>query len=128
MGVLVGLQKSDDLIGRHSALVFWDGLLTRPAGARGAVVDLAGEPGTGKSRMLAEFAHRARRRGFPVETDCSEGQPQNGAEQRPRVVLLDDVGRTGGTSVRDAIRMLAAGPPEGRSSWSPDGLGRPNRG
>ena len=110
MGVLVCLERPYDLIGRRSALSFWDGLLARLDTGSGAVVDLSGEPGTGKSRMLAEFSQRARRRGFEVESDWSAARAQD--RSGARVVLLDDVGRVGGAPVADVVRLLGSGPCE----------------
>ncbi|MFJ9522863.1 ATP-binding protein [Kitasatospora sp. NPDC101801] len=53
------------LIGREPELLYWEGLLDRlPVG--GGFVEVAGEPGIGKTRLLAEFVSRAARRGVRV--------------------------------------------------------------
>ncbi|MCX4986762.1 LuxR family transcriptional regulator [Streptomyces sp. NBC_00572] len=54
-------------VGRDRELARLDALLRHRTGATGPVaVDVVGEPGIGKSRLLAEFAARARRQGATV--------------------------------------------------------------
>ncbi|MEX0168855.1 helix-turn-helix transcriptional regulator [Streptomyces sp. LMG1-1-1.1] len=55
------------LVGRTRELDRLDALLRHRAGGEGPVaVDVTGDPGIGKTRLLAEFAPRARRRGTIV--------------------------------------------------------------
>ncbi|MFE6856286.1 ATP-binding protein, partial [Streptomyces sp. NPDC057674] len=55
------------LVGRARELDRLDVPLRRRAGGTGPVaVEVVGEPGIGKSRLLAEFAVRARRQGATV--------------------------------------------------------------
>jgi diguanylate cyclase (GGDEF)-like protein/PAS domain S-box-containing protein len=53
-------------VGRHRELAAMETELIEAAGARGGVVFLEGESGSGKSRLLDELARRAAARGFLV--------------------------------------------------------------
>ncbi|MFH9726131.1 AAA family ATPase [Streptomyces sp. NPDC017254] len=62
-----GREDRAPLVGRARELDRLDALLRRRTGGTGPVaVDVTGEPGIGKSRLLAEFAVRARRQGATV--------------------------------------------------------------
>ncbi|MFJ5831939.1 AAA family ATPase [Streptomyces sp. NPDC093089] len=62
-----GCEGRAPLVGRARELDRLDALLRRRAGGEGPVaVDVTGDPGIGKTRLLAEFALRARRRGTIV--------------------------------------------------------------
>jgi class 3 adenylate cyclase/tetratricopeptide (TPR) repeat protein len=54
------------LIGRVAELDLLDGALQRSMAGAGAIVGIAAEAGTGKSRLVAEFVRSARRRGLFV--------------------------------------------------------------
>jgi ATP/maltotriose-dependent transcriptional regulator MalT len=54
------------LIGRTAQIEEVDRALARVTDGRFAVVEISGEPGIGKTRMLDELGHRARARGLPV--------------------------------------------------------------
>ena len=54
------------LVGRSSELERLDAALETMAGGRGQVVQLIGEAGIGKSRLVAELAHRASARGARI--------------------------------------------------------------
>lgn len=54
------------LIGRQAQLKLLDEALERVAGGQFAVVEICGEPGVGKTRMLAELAARAQAAGLLV--------------------------------------------------------------
>jgi class 3 adenylate cyclase/tetratricopeptide (TPR) repeat protein len=54
------------IVGRGAELEALDAALARAHEARGAVVGIAAEAGVGKSRLVAEFVRRARRRGNVV--------------------------------------------------------------
>ena len=57
---------STQLIGRTRELGALAAALERLAGGQPAFVELAGEPGIGKTRLLGELAAQAQRRGWPV--------------------------------------------------------------
>lgn len=54
------------LVGRTAQVEQLDRALAMVAGGRFAVVEICGEPGIGKTRMLDELGHRAKTRGLPV--------------------------------------------------------------
>jgi ATP/maltotriose-dependent transcriptional regulator MalT len=59
---------TDHLVGRAEELSLLDGVLAEPDQGRSAAILLVGEPGIGKTRLLAEFAARADARGHLVLT------------------------------------------------------------
>jgi len=59
---------AEHLVGRAAELSAVDGLLADTAGGAGTALLLAGEPGIGKTRLLAELAARADARGWLVLT------------------------------------------------------------
>jgi predicted ATPase/DNA-binding CsgD family transcriptional regulator len=61
-----GPVSSPRFIGRGTELASLDGALARAESGDAAVVLIAGESGIGKSRLIAEFAPRARARGAAV--------------------------------------------------------------
>ncbi|MFG2838103.1 AAA family ATPase [Streptomyces zaomyceticus] len=68
------------LVGRAQELDRLDGLLRhRSEGAGPVAVDVTGDPGIGKTRLLTEFAVRARRRGVTVlRGRAGPGEPDSG--------------------------------------------------
>jgi hypothetical protein len=54
------------LIGRHRELATAERALARCAGGSAVVLEIAGEPGIGKTRLLAEIGRLAGRRGYQV--------------------------------------------------------------
>ena len=54
------------LVGRDTELGYWEKLLDGMPAGGGGFVEVAGEPGIGKTRLLAEFVSRAARRGVRV--------------------------------------------------------------
>jgi DNA-binding CsgD family transcriptional regulator/tetratricopeptide (TPR) repeat protein len=58
--------RSGELVARAREVVLLDGLLDEAARGRGRVVLVTGEPGVGKSRLVAEHVERARSAGTPV--------------------------------------------------------------
>src|SRR5215213_4110721 len=56
------------LVGRTPELSSVDRLLAQVGGGRSAALELVGEPGIGKTRLLAELAARADARGYLVVT------------------------------------------------------------
>jgi DNA-binding CsgD family transcriptional regulator len=67
------------LVGRTAHIAALDDALDELAGRRPCVVELSGEPGMGKTRLLAELAARAERRGLLVlsgsASELAGGQP-----------------------------------------------------
>jgi tetratricopeptide (TPR) repeat protein len=59
---------SEPLVGRGAELAALDECLATVARRRYAAVEIAGEPGIGKTRLLAELEARAQRQGFVVLT------------------------------------------------------------
>ncbi|MFE0649517.1 AAA family ATPase [Streptomyces sp. NPDC059534] len=75
-----GCADRAPLVGRDGELDRLDGLLSRRSGGTGPLaVDVTGDPGIGKTRLLAEFASRARRRG----TTVLHGRPGPAGPERP---------------------------------------------
>lgn len=73
------------LVGRDSELAELDAALADAEGGSPALVFVAGESGVGKTRLLVEFAARARARGARVEAgDCVE----LGGEELPYAPLV----------------------------------------
>jgi DNA-binding NarL/FixJ family response regulator len=60
------MEHSRRLVGRSAELRTLDGLLDGAAAHRGGAVELVGEPGIGKTRLLAELGRRADARGMLV--------------------------------------------------------------
>jgi class 3 adenylate cyclase len=59
-------RAESDLVGRQCEISAVEGLLDRTLGGHGAVVDVVGEPGIGKSRLVREVAAMAAVRGVAV--------------------------------------------------------------
>jgi len=59
-----GARPLSRFVGRTQELALLHARLTQALGGHGQVIGIAGEPGLGKSRLLAEFVHRLR--GRPV--------------------------------------------------------------
>jgi DNA-binding CsgD family transcriptional regulator/tetratricopeptide (TPR) repeat protein len=57
---------AEQLVGRHAELTMVDAALTTLDHGTSAAIELVGEPGIGKTRLLAELAHRADLRGYVV--------------------------------------------------------------
>ena len=62
----MGKQTADQLVGRNAELEALNAALAQLDRGRGAVIELAGEPGLGKSRMLGELAAQAEQRDLLV--------------------------------------------------------------
>src|SRR4051794_10778559 len=59
------------LVGRLQELEAFDLLLSQLDTGEPAVLELVGEPGIGKTRLLAELAERADARGYTVLSGCA---------------------------------------------------------
>src|SRR5687768_3071649 len=73
------------LVGRREELAAFQRALAEVEGGRARVVALRGEPGIGKSRLLAELAGRARGRGLLV----LEGRAAELERDLPFALLMD---------------------------------------
>ncbi|MGW2420678.1 helix-turn-helix transcriptional regulator [Streptomyces sp. NPDC001709] len=113
------------LVGRSSELALLDALLAevgRPDAP--TVVDLAGEPGMGKSRLLGELCARARRAGFTVlsgrATEYEQHVPFQAfsdalADADPLLSSTDPALATAGT-VLQTLRAASAGSSTGAAA------------
>lgn len=117
MGVRVaepGKNGSPDVIvGRAAELSAFDWLLLGMDQPGLRIVLLTGDPGMGKTRLLREWSHRARRRGVEVftgtATEFDRDQPL-GLARSLLLPLLSNVGNgVGGRSVGDAGSTSGAG-------------------
>jgi DNA-binding NarL/FixJ family response regulator len=108
-----GLTVRPHLVGRERECLALDRLLDRlDQGAR--VVEITGDPGIGKTRLLAELAGRAAGRGLPVLA----GRVSESAAPPPLGILLDALGdhwggrlqdgAAGGQRAFEAVRALLA--------------------
>ncbi len=117
----VGSQlPGHDLVGRTEQLEQLDRALTMVAGGQSAVVEISGEPGIGKTRMLDELGHRTKAQGLRVyfgrATEFEQGVPFGMyAEALDPVVPTGDFwsGRHNGSTtdrfqVYSAVRRLLA--------------------
>lgn len=111
-------------VGRAAELATLDTLLDACADDGPAVVDVTGEPGIGKSRLLGRFTRRAQQRGYVVlrgrATEAGRGSPL-----QPFTDALTDLGEqdarglpalaslTARHSARDVARALARTPSPG---------------
>ena len=95
-------MRTAQLIGRHDALAAWDQCLDGVCRGESIAVEVIGEAGIGKSRLLLEFAMRARPRGVSVmEAGELTARPVHG----PVAVFLD--GCTAGVAlVEEMLRTL----------------------
>ena len=98
-------------VGRDSERRQIDEVLTGVVGGRGAVVVVRGEPGVGKSRLVAECLARARAAGLAV----LHGDAQPGEQTRPFGVAVDLLRISSGSEhpeLRECARILRRG-----STW-----------
>ncbi|HEY2443898.1 MAG TPA: AAA family ATPase [Streptosporangiaceae bacterium] len=79
--------SAEPLVGRQAECAVLDRMLTRLAGGSAQVLEVTGDPGIGKTRLLAELARRARDRGFLVLV----GQARYSGGQQPFEALIDAV-------------------------------------
>jgi DNA-binding CsgD family transcriptional regulator len=97
------LGSSGALVGRQAECEVVDQALARLANGGSQVIELTGDPGIGKTRLLAELAHRAGERGLLV----LEGRAQHSGGRVPFYALadaLDDHIAAMDAAVREADR------------------------
>ena len=73
------------LVGRDHELEVFEQALVRLAGGSSQVIELTGDPGIGKTRLLAELGRLAAGRGVPV----LDGRAQHGGQRIPFYALVD---------------------------------------
>ena len=95
------------LLGRAKELAVVDRMISALASGP-ALLDIAGDPGQGKTRLLAEIAHRAASAGAEVTTGAVEGPGarQFQAAQSARILLVDDAHTLGPDEVRELTAVL----------------------
>lgn len=99
-------------VGRVAERRHIEDVLTGVAAGRGAVVVVRGEPGVGKSRLVAECLARARTAGLSV----LHGDAQPGEQTRPFGVAVDMLRISSGSEhrlLRECARILRRG-----STWA----------
>ena len=97
-------QPPGQLVGRARELTELDQTLDRVASGVPWMVELVGEPGIGKSRLLAELGARARERGFVV----LDGRAAEFEHDIPFGVFLDALNDYAGTVEPVVLRGLDA--------------------
>jgi DNA-binding winged helix-turn-helix (wHTH) protein/tetratricopeptide (TPR) repeat protein len=80
-----GARPLSRFVGRTQELALLHARLEQALGGQGQVIGIAGEPGLGKSRLLAEFVHRLR--GRPMT--CCEGHCLTYASATPYLPVRD---------------------------------------
>jgi DNA-binding CsgD family transcriptional regulator/tetratricopeptide (TPR) repeat protein len=83
--VTTARQRKGALIGRAQELAEFDRALERLAGGQPGVIQVVGEPGIGKSRLLAELAHRAEATGYLV----LDGRAAEFEQDVPFALIID---------------------------------------
>jgi DNA-binding CsgD family transcriptional regulator len=82
---LAALTVVSPVVGREAERAAIEELLTRATRRRTLVLDIAGEPGIGKTRLLRETLDRARARGFT----CCAGHGSELERELPHALLAD---------------------------------------
>ena len=77
-------RRATPFVGRETELAAMESALARAAAGNGGVVELEGEPGAGKSRLLAEFTDR-----LPAATKVVAAQCITYGNQRPNVPIVE---------------------------------------
>ena len=89
-------------VGRRQDLAVLQDSLEQAATGRGQVINVVGEPGIGKSRLLYEFRHA----GEPAGTVFFEGRCLSYASSIPYVPIVDIVRQACGITERDSAAMI----------------------
>jgi predicted ATPase len=84
-GVLDPRSREGSLVGREQELTVFEQALARLAHGSSQVIEVTGDPGIGKTRLLAELGRLAAGCGLPV----LYGQAQHGGERIPFYALVD---------------------------------------
>src|SRR5215467_11375737 len=101
-GVATAGKRSRVLVGRASELAELDRGLDRLGAGKPWFVQIAGEPGIGKSRLLLELARRAETRGYLVLA----GRAAEFEQDLPFAVLRDACDDYLGSIDRELLRSL----------------------
>ncbi|MET8976989.1 LuxR C-terminal-related transcriptional regulator [Streptomyces sp. NPDC004539] len=100
-------------VAREAELARLSGIVDAAAAGRGALVEIGGEPGIGKTRLALALLRMAARRGLPatrvraVHGDTVPTHP----ERRGGVLVLDDVHRCDPASTAALVRLVRSGAP-----------------
>ena len=113
---MLGPSRPTPIVGRERELVTLLQSLEAAGQGQGGVVLVAGEPGIGKTRLLAEFGARARRQGWRVLSGCAsetEGVPPylpftEALRDYARSCPLDDLPEQLGASASDVALLVPA--------------------
>jgi len=103
---LMTLEKADGGVGREKELAAFEGFLTDLADGRGRCVLIEGEPGIGKSALLADGLAAAYEAGFAV----SQGACDELGQRFPLSVLLDTLAVDSRSPDRLRAEAASAGP------------------
>jgi DNA-binding CsgD family transcriptional regulator len=95
-------QRKGAFIGRERELAEFDRTLDQLASGRPWIVQLVGEPGIGKSSLLAEFAHAVEARGFLV----LDGRAAEFEQDVPFALVVDALNDYLGTAEPAFLRAL----------------------
>jgi Cdc6-like AAA superfamily ATPase len=84
------LTTEPPLVGREDLLVQFERLAARARNGAQVILALSGEPGSGKTRLLREFARRAEEKGLDVSwPTASATWFASGTRKRPQVIVCD---------------------------------------
>lgn len=111
---ITGPPHRSSFVGREAELAVLLQRLEGAGGREGGVALVAGEPGIGKTRLLAELADRARAEGWTVLTGRGsegEGMPPylpvvEALRQFLRTAPPDQLGATPGPATSDLARLV----------------------
>jgi DNA-binding CsgD family transcriptional regulator len=98
-------QRPSALVGRTHELAELDRTLDSLAAGQAGVLQLIGEPGIGKSRLLSELAHRAEQRGHLV----LDGRAAEFEQDVPFGLIIDALNDSLGTLEPAFVRALEDG-------------------
>lgn len=106
------VQRSTTLVGRQPEHDCFTRLLQSLLEGRGGVLWISGEPGVGKTRLLAAFEQAARQAGVP-HIHRNEGLPEflQSAIHPPALILLDDAHDHPQQVIAQLLDLARAGQP-----------------
>lgn len=111
-----------DFFGRHAELDITQGLVDAALVGQGAVLDVSGDPGVGKSRLVAEASAYARQQGISILRGEAVSYGRNIPYQPWTGILralLDLPGRNGHSADRRRDQLVSRLEQAGLSDWAP---------
>ncbi len=99
-------QRRAPFVGRAAELEQLLGAVARAQAGQGGVIEVEGEPGAGKSRLMLEF-----RTALPHAVRCVDGQCITYGKQRPNLPIIE--------LARGLLGMTATGSDDGRTPAQP---------